>query len=176
MPLGLGRNKNVGLRDFSRFDICCHRGASVFHKHISHTFLKLDRSCDLKHCRDKSLDLSSFRIPTKNPIFQHSIFNKSGFLKFKVINFCKVHLPLHLFPNVFILFAKSLLIVFIEVNDKHRVCPWSVIAQNTECIRLYGISQLRCDIMPTLRMSSFKSSKREISLFASCQRGRFSAS
>ena len=57
------------------------------------------RSRDLKHRGDKSLDLSLFL--TKNPIFQHSIFNISGFLKFKFINFCKVHLPLHLFPEVF---------------------------------------------------------------------------
>ena len=35
-------------------------------------FSKSDRSRDLKHRGDKSLDLSSF--PTKNSIFQHSIF------------------------------------------------------------------------------------------------------
>ena len=58
----------------------------------------------------------------------------------------------------------------IEVNDKHWVCPSSVMAQNTEYIGLNGIKkqkrstegcskfkspetrQLRCDVTPTLRI------------------------
>ena len=43
--------------------------------------------------RDKSLDLSSF--PMKNPIFQQSIVNISGSLKFKFLKFCNVHLRLN---------------------------------------------------------------------------------
>ena len=61
-------------------------------------FSKSDRSLDLKHRGDKSLDLSSF--PTKNPIFQQSIVNISESFKFKFVKFCDVHLPLHLFPVV----------------------------------------------------------------------------
>ena len=57
-------------------------------------FLKSDRSCDLKHHGDKSLDLSSF--PMKNLIFQQSIVNIAGSLEFKFLKFCNVHLPLHL--------------------------------------------------------------------------------
>ena len=45
-------------------------------------FSKSDQSSDLKHHGDKSLDLSSF--PMKNPIFQQSIINISGSLKFKI--------------------------------------------------------------------------------------------
>ena len=101
-----------------------------------------------------SLDFPSF--PTKNPIFQHSIFNISGFLKFKFINFCKVHLPLHLFPKVFLIICcevcKISFYCCIEVKDKHRVCPSSVMAQNTEYIGLHGISQLCCDVTLTLRI------------------------
>ena len=61
-------------------------------------FSKLDLSHDLKHRGDKSLDLSSFLM--KNPIFQQSIVNISGSLKFKFVKFCDVHLPLHLLPVV----------------------------------------------------------------------------
>ena len=63
------------------------------------SFSKSDQSRDLKHHRgDKSLDLSSF--PMKNPIFQQSIVNISGSLRFQFVKFCNVHLPLHLFPVV----------------------------------------------------------------------------
>ena len=65
---------------------------------VTKQFSKSDRSRDLKHRGDKSLDLSSF--PMKNPIFQQSIVNISGSLKFKLIKFCDVHLPLHLFSVV----------------------------------------------------------------------------
>ena len=40
----------------------------------------------------------------------------------------------------------------IEVNDKHRDCPPSVTAQNTEYFGLYRNSQLRCDVTPTSRI------------------------
>ena len=73
-------------------------------------FLKSDRSRDLQHRGDKSLDLLSF--PMKNPIFQQSIVNISGPLKLKFVKFCNIHLPLHLFPVViFARFAESLVIV-----------------------------------------------------------------
>ena len=57
-------------------------------------FSKSDRSRDLKHLGDKSLDFSLF--PMKNPIFQQSIVNISGSLEFKFYKFCNVDLPLHL--------------------------------------------------------------------------------
>ena len=63
----------------------------AYHSANTTVFSKSDRSRDLKHREDKSLDLSSF--PTKNPIFQLSIFNISGSLKFKFVKFCNVHLP-----------------------------------------------------------------------------------
>ena len=66
--------------------------------YLSFTFSKSDQSRDLKHRRDQSLDLSSFRM--KNPIFQLSIVNLLGSIKFKFVKFCSVHLPLHLFPVV----------------------------------------------------------------------------
>ena len=48
-------------------------------------FSKSGRSRDLKQWGDKSLDLSAF--PMKNPIFQQSIVNISGSLKFKFVRF-----------------------------------------------------------------------------------------
>ena len=40
----------------------------------------------------------------------------------------------------------------IELNHEHRVCPSTVMAQNTEYFGCYGYSQLHCDVTPTLRM------------------------
>ena len=136
------------------FAACCFKISSCYNENQRCLFSKLGRSRDLKYPEDNSLDLLSF--PRKNPIFQHSIFNISGFLEFKFINVCIVHLPLHLFPEVFLIFCCDNCKIFfnccIEVNDKHRVCPSNVMAQNTEYIGLYGISQLRCDAKLTLRI------------------------
>ena len=64
-------------------------------------FSMWDWSHDLKHHGHKSMDISSF--PMRNPIFQQSIVNISGFLKFKIIKFCNVHIPLHLFPVIILI-------------------------------------------------------------------------
>ena len=40
----------------------------------------------------------------------------------------------------------------IEVNDKHRVCLPSVMAQNTDCFGHYRIHQLSCDVTLTSRI------------------------
>ena len=42
--------------------------------------------------------------------------------------------------------------ICIEVNDKHRVCPSSVMVQGTEHFGLYRNSQLRRDVTPTSRI------------------------
>ena len=119
------------------------------------SILKIGLITRLKHRGDKSLDLSSF--PIWNPKFQHSTFNTSGFPKFKFVNIYKVHLPLHIFLHIicFIICCQICIITFyccIEVNVKHRVCPSGVMAQNTKYIGLYGISQLRYGVTPTLRI------------------------
>ena len=118
-------------------------------------FSKSDRSRDLQHRGDKSLDLLSF--PMKNPIFQQSIVNISGSLKLK-FKFCDVHLLLHLFPVVIFenmqRICKISCYSCIEVNDKRRVCLSSVMAKNADCFGLYRINQLRCDVMPTSRMQT----------------------
>ena len=48
--------------------------------------------------------------------------------------------------------CKTLSYICIEVNDKHRVCPQSVTAQNTDCFGLYRNRQLRRDVTPTSRI------------------------
>ena len=99
-------------------------------------FLKLDQSRDRKHRGEKSLDLSS--LPMKNPIFQHSIFKISGFLKIKFRSFWKSIFHYTYFQKYFLIICcKICKISFnccIEVNDKHRVCPSGVMAQTKEYI------------------------------------------
>ena len=87
------------------------------------------RSRDLKHHGDKSLDLSSF--PMKNPIFQLFIVNILGSLKFKFVKFCNVHLPLHLFPLVFLVHLSRRLKCTIVIT----CCPSSVVRQSSDICR-----------------------------------------
>ena len=93
--------------------LSCSQGPSVMHRQTHGTctiFSKSDWWRDLKHSGDKYLDLLSF--PTKNLIFQHSIFNISGFLKLKFIKFWDVHLNHYTYFRKMIFFNSC-----IEVND-----------------------------------------------------------
>ena len=114
---------------------------------------EVDQSSDLKHRGDKSLDLSSF--PMKNLIFQQSIVNISGSLKFKFIKFCDVHLPLHLFPVViFYNLQWNLQNLLLKLQSKFATVKWYnlclQIIQSQKCypLILHTITALWCMIIP----------------------------
>ena len=110
-----------------------------------------------KFLGDCPRDLPAF--PTKNPIFQPRVPNLLGSMRFLFVTFCIVHIFLHPFPVVIFDYlyceiCKTSSYICIEVNDKHRVYPPGVTAQNTEYFGLYPNSQLRCDVTPTSRIPS----------------------